>query len=171
MQLEKIILSSLLTLLSLILNQWNRKGKGTNMSHKGFLVNSYCKLQEWADSFQLWPQMAWGYAGRFYLLRTSITCSGKKCPRQVLLTKTLSARVSLGLWRLKLEVGSLRPPTVRKGRLEEIYVKSCVVSYPTEIQKSYSWANWCNLMSRVFNATRREISTNSQVISFTTVVA
>lgn len=61
MQLEKIILSSLLIILSLILNQciiYTWKGKGTNMSHKGFLVNSYCKLQESTDSFQLWPQMA-----------------------------------------------------------------------------------------------------------------
>lgn len=51
---------------------------------------------------------------------------------QVLLTKTLSARVSLGLSRLELDVGSLLPPTVRKERLEEIYVKSCVVSYLTQ---------------------------------------
>lgn len=61
MQLEKIILYSLLTLFSLILNQGNIytwKGKATNVSPKGFLVSSYCKLQESADSFQLWPQMA-----------------------------------------------------------------------------------------------------------------
>jgi len=44
--------------------------KGTNMSHKGFQVNSYWRLREPADSFQLWPQMAWGYTDvdRYQLL-------------------------------------------------------------------------------------------------------
>lgn len=45
------------------------------------------------------------------------------------MTKTPAARVSLSLSRLEPEVASLLPPTVRKGRLEEIYIESCVVLY------------------------------------------